>query len=122
MNFKLPYDHDEPEINLVPLIDILLVILIFFAATTSFIRAAHFDITLPQAGQQTDTPLAIELVISADGRYSVNEQIISSHQLAELQAALSHVQARHPDAPLLIHADTQSAYEAIIRVLDAARL
>lgn len=122
MNFKLPFDHDEPEINLVPLIDILLVILIFLAATTSFVRSAHFDVSLPQAGQQSETPDAIQLIITADGRYSINEQILSSTKATSLQAALSQAKARQTTAALLIHADANSAYESVVKAMDAARL
>ena len=88
MRFRTP-DHDPLEINLIPLIDVLLVMLIFLAATTTFMRQQALSITLPQASAQSQPVQAIELSIHESGRFAVNTQLITNPDLAALTAALA---------------------------------
>ena len=77
MNFRGSRgERDELDINLIPLIDVLLVILIFLAASTSFARFTQLKVTLPQASAEQDTPPALEVAISQDGRYALNGTLI----------------------------------------------
>jgi len=122
VNFKHNRESDEPDINLIPLIDVLLVILIFLAATTSFNRLSQFDIALPQA--RADAPIneGLTLNISQEGLYDLNGQLIAEGQVADIAAALSAANAQEKDLPLIINADAQSHHESVVRAMEAARL
>ena len=89
MNFRGSRgDRDELDINLIPLIDVLLVILIFLAATTSFTRFTQLKVTLPQASSEQDTPPALEVAVSQDGRYALNGTLIDVSTPPEIAEAL----------------------------------
>src|SRR3546814_4644784 len=81
MNFQRHPNRDEPEINLIPLIDVLLVILIFLAATTSFTRFSQIKVQLPQASADAPQPKAISLAISQTGLYALDGQDRKSTRL-----------------------------------------
>ncbi|MGB6009241.1 ExbD/TolR family protein [Castellaniella sp.] len=122
MNFRHRHSHDEPEINLIPLIDVLLVILIFLAATTSFTQTRQLPIALPQARAQVlDTGPALELAISRDGQYALNGHYIDNAAPDALAAALRLAAVEHPDAALRIDADGQASHAAVVLALEAAR-
>jgi len=114
--------HDEPEINLIPLIDVLLVILIFLAASTSFTHVRQLPITLPKAqAQAPDTDAALELAVSRDGQYALDGRYIEAQDDAALAQALRQAAAGHPDAALRIDADGQASHADVVRALEAAR-
>lgn|SRR5690606_29576478 len=120
MNFRRNSWHDEPDINLIPLIDVLLVILIFLAASTSFNRMQQFNVTLPQAQAEAPDLQALGIAVSRDGLYALNGQIISNDQVSDVANALR--QARQsPEQALVINADGQSPHESVMRILEAAR-
>ncbi|MVW80063.1 ExbD/TolR family protein [Bordetella sp. 02P26C-1] len=123
MNFRhRRADREELEINLIPLIDVLLVILIFLAATTSFARYTQLEVTLPEAAIERDTPPAITIDISRDGRYAINGTLIDAPSTADLADNLS-MAAAGKDAPIiLINADAQAAHQSVVNVMEAARL
>ena len=110
MNFHHRRAHDEPEINLIPLIDVLLVILIFLAASTSFTRHRQLQVALPQAqAEAPDATPFLALAISRDGLYALAD-------------ALRQAAADKPNIALRIDADGQAAHAAVVRALEAARL
>ncbi|MVW70617.1 biopolymer transporter ExbD [Bordetella sp. 15P40C-2] len=123
MNFRhRRADREELEINLIPLIDVLLVILIFLAATTSFARYTQLEVTLPEAAIERDTPPAITIDISRDGRYAINGTLIDAPSTADLADNLS-MAAAGKDAPIiLINADAQAAHQSVVNMMEAARL
>src|SRR6188768_710185 len=92
MNFRGDR-NDEPEINLIPFIDVLLVILIFLMLSTTYSKFTELQITLPVANAEKarDRPAEIIVAIAADGRYSINRKPIEGRSvdvlLAELNAA-----------------------------------
>lgn len=114
--------HDELDINLIPLIDVLLVILIFLAATTSFARYTQLQITLPEADIEQDTPPALTIDISRDGRYALNGTIIDGAGSAEVANQLAQAAAGQAEPLLLINADAQATHQAVVNVMEAARL
>lgn len=123
MNFRCPRrDTDELEINLIPLIDILLVMLIFLAATTSFIRQTQLKIKLPEASSEASAPTAMEIAISHDGRYSVDGVLVDAATHARLAQALRQATAGQADALLVINADAQATHQSVVNVMQAARL
>jgi biopolymer transport protein ExbD len=123
MKFRRDHLDDELEVNLVPLIDVLLVILIFLAATTSFTRFQQMQVSLPQAASQaSDVNAPLLMAISRDGQYALNDQLLSASDPQQMVAALREHGKDKPDAVLVVHADAQAKHEAVIRVMDAAHL
>lgn len=123
MNFRSRRgDRDELDINLIPLIDVLLVILIFLAATTSFARYTQLEITLPEAAVEADTPPAIALDVSRDGRYAINGTVVDAADAADLANTLALAVAGKEAPLLLINADAQATHQAVVNVMEAARL
>ncbi len=119
MNFRSNIsDQDSPDINLIPLIDVLLVILIFLAATTTFTRDRQLKISLPQASaEQMSTP-TVEVAIAQDGRYALGGMVMS---MSELSAHLKTQVANQADAVLLIRADAMAPHQAVVHAMQAAR-
>jgi len=122
MNFRPPNRADEPEINLIPLIDVLLVILIFLAATTSFTRIKQLGIDLPQAHADAVDPKAINISVSRDGLYALDGRWLQDRDTTAIAAALAEAVRGRKDPVLVINADAQSTHESVVRVMQAARL
>ncbi|TCT04509.1 ExbD/TolR family protein [Paralcaligenes ureilyticus] len=122
MNFRQPQPGDEPEINLIPLIDVLLVILIFLAATTSFTRLSQLKVDLPQAQANAVDTGAIHIAVSQEGLYALDGQLLSSHDTDAIAQALLAAAQGKKDPVLVINADAQSTHESVVRVMEAARL
>ncbi|WP_417251029.1 ExbD/TolR family protein [Castellaniella sp.] len=115
--------NDDPDINLIPLIDVLLVILIFLAASTSFTTVRELPVVLPQAQAQVPEALAtMDLVISRDGQYALDGQRLDAPDDAALANALQQAAQARPQAVLRINADGQATHAAVVRALEAARL
>jgi biopolymer transport protein ExbD len=112
---------EEPEMNLIPFIDVLLVILIFLMLTTTYSKFTELQLTLPTANANAakDHPREVVIDITADGRYAVNQQPIEGNGAAALAAAL-HA-AADKDSIVVISADAQSTHQAVITALEAAR-
>jgi len=113
--------HDDLEINLIPLIDVLLVILIFLAATTTFLRQSALEVALPEAGHQTAPPATLVLTISHDGRYALDDTLLTSRSVISLSDALRSSAAAYSNATLLIQADAQTAHQNVVSAMEAAR-
>lgn len=121
MNFRRHLNHDEPEVNLIPLIDVLLVILIFLAATTSFTRFSQIKVQLPQASIQAPQTKAISLAISRTGAYALNGRYVPNASVAGLAQALRTAVTHTGQDTLTINADAQSSHETVVRAMLAAR-
>lgn len=115
---------DAPEINLIPFIDILLVVLIFLVLTTSYQRQTGLAITLPSAQPQAAQKPAQRITVGLDvqGHMSINGQAFSGQTLGELQAALNALASEGSDAVVVIHADAQVAHQLVMDVMSAARM
>lgn len=120
MKFRRKPWHDEPDINLIPLIDVLLVILIFLAASTSFERMQQFEVSLPEASADAPELQALDIAISREGLYAIDGKLIGQSQPAEIADALRQARQSSEQA-LVINADAQSPHESVMRVLEAAR-
>jgi biopolymer transport protein ExbD len=119
MNFRSNASADDsPDINLIPLIDVLLVILIFLAATTTFTQERQLKISLPQANAEQLTAPSIEVSISQDGRYAIAGMLTSAD---ELVTRLKVQIADQTDRVLLIRADAMAPHQAVIHAMQAAR-
>jgi biopolymer transport protein ExbD len=123
MRFRRPLD-EEPELNLIPLIDILLVVLIFLAISTTYSKYSELKIELPTADamQPVVRPNEINVAVTADGRYALERKVIGAPEVPELAAVLQQA-AQGKDSPLIIiNADAQAPHQAVISVMEAARL
>ena len=115
-----------PEINLIPFIDVLLVILIFLMISTTFTKYQELSITLPSAdgAVSTNVSLEISVAVSNEGRYAVNGLIIDSRNM---MAKLAQLSQSWPDTEsgkngrVVISADARAPHQAVMRVLEAAR-
>jgi biopolymer transport protein ExbD len=114
---------EEPEINLIPFIDVLLVVLIFLMLSTTYSRFTELQINLPAANaeQMRDRPAEIIVAVAADGRYSVNRKAVDGRSIDVLTTELSAAAAGRVDTVVIISADAMAAHQAVVNVLDAAR-
>jgi biopolymer transport protein ExbD len=115
-------EDDEPEINLIALIDVLLMTLIFLLVTTSFSREARLSIKLPSASQQSaqQTQAPLEIAIDEQGRYYIGGNELANSHPETLQLALQQLAAGHKDQPLVIRADARTPHHFVVIAMDAA--
>jgi len=122
MNFR-PHPHDEPEINLIPFIDVLLVVLIFLMLSTTYSKFTELQVKLPAAdtGQQRDYPKEVIVAVSVDGRYMVNKTLVEGRSVESLGLALVDAAKAGKDSVIIISADANATHQAVITVMEAAR-
>ncbi|MEJ6003644.1 ExbD/TolR family protein [Paucibacter soli] len=114
---------EEPEINLIPFIDVLLVILIFLMLSTTYSRFTELQITLPTADAEKmkERPGEVIVAVSAEGRYAINRQAVDGRTVEVLASALRAAAAGRSDAVVIVSADAATPHQAVINVMDAAR-
>lgn len=123
MNFRRRKTED-PEINLIPFIDVLLVVLIFLMLSTTYSRYSELQINLPTAAADklAERPAEILVSVTADGRYAINRQPLEGRSLELLTAALTSAAGPAGNTPVVIvSADAMAAHQSVVNVLDAAR-
>ena len=120
MKFR-PHPPEEPEINLIPFIDVLLVILIFLMLTTTYSKFTELQVQLPTANADAsrDRPKEIIIAVAADGRYAVNQQPLEERSVEAVANALRAVASK--DSVLIISADAAAPVQAAVTAMDAAR-
>jgi biopolymer transport protein ExbD len=123
MNFRKGRREDYPEINLIPFIDILLVIVIFLAVTTTYARFAELKINLPtsSAAQTPNPPKQIEVAVSEDGRYEIDSTVVGDASIDGLAAALKKAAANENEPVVVINADARATHQSVVNVMEAAR-
>ena len=123
MNFQKGKKNDELEINFIPLIDVLLVIIIFLVVSTTFARFSQLKINLPiaEANIVDNNSEHINVTISKDGQYAINEKPINAKTVAELTIKLREISASKIDSPLVINADALASHQSVINVMEASR-
>ena len=114
---------DDPEINLIPMIDVLLVIIIFLMLTTTYARQAELKINLPSADADKKLERANELnvVVSASGQYSVQGKLVASRDVNALADELRRAATGLKQPIVVINGDSNASYQSAIRIMDAAR-
>ncbi|SPR99077.1 ExbD/TolR family protein [Cupriavidus taiwanensis] len=125
MHFRSRQRREEPEINLIPLIDVLLVILIFLMITTTYSRFTELQIQLPTADAERarQQPQEIVVSVSARGIYSINKQVMEHKDVTSLADQLRTVAGAGGQPPVVIvNADAQATHQAVVNVMEAARL
>ncbi len=122
MNFR-PRKTEEPEINLIPFIDVLLVVLIFLMLSTTYSKFTELQLRLPvaDAPTQRDYPKEVVVAIGADGRYSINRSLVNGRSVDAVAAALTEAARAGKDSVIIISADAASPHQSVITVLEAAR-
>jgi len=123
MNFRRSRRHEEPEINLIPFIDVLLVVLIFLMLSTTYSKFTELQITLPvaNADRARDRPREIIVSVAADGRYAVNRKQVEGRSVELLAAELAAAAAGSAEMVVIVSADATAAHQSVINVMDAAR-
>jgi biopolymer transport protein ExbD len=123
MNFRKRHQPEEPEINLIPFIDVLLVVLIFLMLTTTYAKLTELKINLPTANAQASKPRPHELVVvvTADGRYLINQHLLEGRSVEVLAAGLNSAVADRKDTVIVLTADASATHQSVINVMDAAR-
>ncbi|MCB5188416.1 biopolymer transporter ExbD [Methylobacillus caricis] len=123
MNFQRGRKHEELEMNLVPLIDVLLVIIIFLVVSTTFSRVTELQINLPtaEANSPQDKPLMINVGVDESGRYVVNNKDVSDGSIEGIADALRKAVGDGKDPTIVISADAKSTHQAVVNVMEASR-
>ena len=123
MNFQRNVRRDDPEINLIPLIDVLLVILIFLMVTTTYARFSELQINLPEAKGDSATEMPAQITVNVDerGSYAVNTAAVAFSGVDSLVQALQAAAGKQTDPVIVISADAQATHQSVVRVMDAAR-
>jgi biopolymer transport protein ExbD len=127
MNFQRGKQSNEPEINLIPMIDVLLVILIFLVVTTTYSKFAELEISLPETNAEkvdknADKPNSIDITVNALGEYTINLAPVKSASIESLRDALLTAAKGHEDPFIIINADAKATHQSVITVMEAARL
>ena len=124
MNFRRGSQEDELEINFIPLIDVLLVIIIFLVVSTTFSKFSELKINLPTAEaipQEKDLD-KVDIVITSDNQYFINNVQISNNTIAGILEELQKLKSNNDLPTVIINADAMSNHQSVINVMEAARL
>ena len=123
MNFKKGTSREEPEINLIPLIDLFLVIIIFLMVTTTYSKFAELQITLPTADAEKapTRPAEINVAVTQEGSYTVDGKRLPANDNGALTDAIRNSASNKKDPVIIINADAQSTHQAVVNVMEAAR-
>lgn len=113
--------HEEPELNLISLVDVVLLLLIFFMISTTFVDEGRIRLQLPQAGvdpvpaQQQDP---IEIAVTASGEYRVNGRVLINTSAATLSAAVARLVGESRETPVTIRADARATHQSVVTAMD----
>ena len=123
MRFRPRAFREEPEINFIPLIDVLLVILIFLMVTTTYSRFAELQINLPTAesSKPPERLDQIDVSVDAKGNYAVNKSVLKTASRDALVQALKGAASGMKDPVIVINADADASHQSVIRVMEAAQ-
>ena len=123
MDFQRGRGHDEPEINLIPLIDVLLVIIIFLMLTTTYARFSGLEINLPtaDASQQNDEPNEVNVAVTATGQVLVNKAPLGSNDVRSIGEALQRAAGDTKDPVIVINADAKATHQSVVDIMQAAQ-
>jgi biopolymer transport protein ExbD len=127
MNFKRGVRDEELEINFIPLIDVLLVIIIFLIVSATFSRTSELQINLPTADASApqEKPLTITVDVDASGKYLVNGKEANGAVVSELSNALTQAAADGPagkEPTIIINADAKATHQSVVNIMEASRM
>jgi biopolymer transport protein ExbD len=123
MNLRGQPRREDPEINFIPLIDVLLVILIFLMVTTTYQRYAELQITLPEADADPakERPREVNVAIDAQGRYVIDKTVFTWTNAGALADELRRAAGNAKDPVIIINADASATHQSVVNVMEAAR-
>ena len=123
MNFQRGKKHEDLEMNLVPLIDVLLVIIIFLVVNATFARMSELQINLPTAAANPieQKPVIVNVGIDASGHYAIEKTAISGGDVPSLVVALQKAVAGGKEPTIVISADAKTTHQSVVNVMEAAR-
>ena len=123
MNFRRGSAHEEPEINFIPLIDVMMVILIFLMVTTTYSRYAELQINLPQADadKPADKPTEINVGVDANGRYMINSALVAFSTPEAFSVELKRASGGQKDPVVIINADAKATHQSVVNIMEASR-
>ena len=121
MKFKRQLKN-EVSVNLTPLIDVVFLLLIFFMVSTTFTKESHLTVTLPEAESEVSESVneQLEILISVDGKFSVNSRALINSKIGTLMSALETESGGDHSLPVVITADAETPHRAVVRAMDAA--
>ena len=122
MNFR-PRAKDEPEINLIPFIDVLLVIIIFLMLTTTYAKFSGLEINLPtaDAATQEEQPNEVEVAVTASGQVLVNKTPLAANEVTAISDALIRAAGDKKDPLIVISADAKTTHQSVVDIMQAAQ-
>ncbi len=123
MNFQRGKKHQDLEMNLVPLIDVLLVIIIFLVVNATFARMSELQINLPTAAANPleQKPVIVNVGIDASGHYAIEKTAIAGADVPSLVVALQKAVAGGKEPTIVISADAKTTHQSVVNVMEAAR-
>jgi len=124
MNFQRGQSREQPEINLIPMIDVLLVIIIFLMLTTTYAKFSGLEINLPTADSSEPADLAneISVIVSATGKLQIDETVLASNKVEAIASALRAAVGNHrKDPTVVINADAKATHQRVVDVMQAAQ-
>ncbi len=123
MNFQRGRDHDVPEINLIPLIDVLLVIIIFLMLTTTYAKFSGLEINLPtaDASKQAEQPSEVSVAVTASGQVLVNKAPLAAVDVKSISEALQRAAGDNKDPVIVINADAKATHQSVVDIMQASQ-
>jgi biopolymer transport protein ExbD len=124
MNFRgRSANREDPEMNMVPMIDVMMVIIIFLMLTTTYSKFAELQINLPTADAEKQQERSNEIVVAvtAQGQYQINRRALSFTSMAVLVEEMRRAGEGMKEPVVLINADNNATHQAVVRLMDAAR-
>jgi biopolymer transport protein ExbD len=123
MGFKRKSRLEDPEINFIPLIDVLLVIIIFLIVSTTFSKFSELKINLPTADSNPveEKLLPINVTVTKDGQYAINEEILSQNSIDSIEKRLIQIAGNAKDLPVIINADAMTPHQSVVNIMEASR-
>jgi biopolymer transport protein ExbD len=123
MGFKRKSRLEDPEINFIPLIDVLLVIIIFLIVSTTFSKFSELKINLPTADANPieEKLLPINVTVTKDGQYAINEEILSQNSIDSIEKRLIQIAGNAKDLPVIINADAETPHQSVVNIMEASR-
>ena len=123
MNFQRGREQDVPEINLIPLIDVLLVIIIFLMLTTTYAKFSGLEINLPtaDAAKQAEQPNEVSVAVTAHGQVLVNKAPLAANDVKSISEALRRAAGNNSDPIIVINADAKATHQSVVDIMQAAQ-
>ncbi len=123
MNFQRGRSREEPEINLIPMIDVLLVIIIFLMLTTTYSKFSGLEINLPtaEASKQNEQPNEIDVAVTSTGQILINKSPLAASDVKSIADALRRAAGERQEPVIVINADAKATHQSVVDVMQAAQ-